>query len=855
MKKKQDKSRKNKAAPLLLFIIAVFCILGTVVFSVARKISKEMSASAIQNLSESLELMKGTIEAILLKEAEFQQLMAQELVNIDNPEEFIQTYNRNQTMVRITLILSGQTEGISNTGEVLSESELDFSSGKMVDGLPISQSYINHMGTWAYSMKCPVVKDGKDMGTLYVEYIYDTFDKSLPDGFYNGRAYLYIMDAKSERLVLKPKGMGERSAGHLNLNDFYRANNIWEQDLREAVSECVKNGENILFYHNIRGKNSLNYMWALNEGSLYLIGYVPIEAIQQEGTTVNQNILVVVLVMLTAFFLCCMLYYLNQRQQIKIRKEREKEREIHNQQLAEALQAAQIASNSKTTFLSNMSHDIRTPMNAVLGFTTLLSKDAENVEKVREYTKKITASGQHLLSLINDILDVSKIESGKVVLTVEEFTLNDLVSSVDAIIRPMAREKEQEFHVEVTGIQHEYLLGDKTRINQILINLLSNAVKYTPEGGNIWFRMIGLKQRSSQYEHIRIEVEDNGYGMTPEYLKTIFDAFTRAENSTTNKVQGTGLGMAITKNIVELMGGSIDVFSEVNKGSIFKVELEFRIPEGHANKKFWEERGISRILAVDPDMECCKNIQMLMKDAGVMADIASCPEDAMRFLDGKDKGYHMVLLDWNLAHMDGIQFIKKIREALPVAVPILFLSDHGSEGMEEALKIENTGILAKPFFVSACKEKIAEMQSKSGEEDALGDVKEENLEGLYFLAAEDNMINAEILKEVLSMEKAGCEVVENGQLAVERFTSAKEDEFDAILMDVQMPVMNGYEATRAIRALSRKDAGKIPIIAMTANAFAEDEKAALAAGMNVHLPKPIDIELLKKVIRECTRKE
>ena len=228
-------------------------------------------------------------------------------------------------------------------------------------------------------------------------------------------------------------------------------------------------------------------------GAIYLIGYVPIEAIQQEGRAVNQNILIVVVVMLVAFFLCCLLYYFNQRQQSKVRREREAERELHSKQLAEALQAAQIASKSKTTFLSNMSHDIRTPMNAILGFTTLLAKDADNPVKVREYTRKITASGQHLLSLINDVLDVSKIESGKVVLTIGEFTLNSLVSSVDAIIRPMANARSQNFDVSVTGIKHEYLVGDETRINQILINLLSNAVKYTPKGGNIWFRIIGLE--------------------------------------------------------------------------------------------------------------------------------------------------------------------------------------------------------------------------------------------------------------------------------------------------------------------------------------------------------------------------
>ena len=527
------------------------------------------------------------------------------------------------------------------------------------------------MGTWAYCIKCPVIKEGKEIASLYVEYIYDSFDKSLPEGFYNQKAMLYIMDAETERFVLKPKGMGERSAGHLNLTDFYRANDIQEEGLREKVKACLKENQNIMFYHDIRNKNSLTYMWAVNGGTLYLIGYVPIEAIQQEGRTVNQHIFTVVAVMLIAFFLCCILYYFNQRQQTRLRKEREEERKISNRRLAEALQAAQVASNSKTMFLSNMSHDIRTPMNAVLGFTTLLAKDAENPEKVREYTKKIMASGQHLLSLINDILDVSKIESGKVVLNVEEFTLNDLVSSVDAIIRPMAEAREQKFQVEVTGIKHEFLLGDETRINQILINLLSNAVKYTQTGGNIWLRIIGLKQRSDQYERIRIEVQDNGYGMTKEYLGTIFDAFTRAENSTTNKVQGTGLGMAITKNIIELMGGTIDVYSEVNQGSLFRVELEFRIPEGQADRKFWTEKGISRILAADADGKVCETIQTLMADVGVETDRANTIEEVLSLLHKCDHAqtyYQVILLGGNTADFGCVQMAQRVREEVDKSI-------------------------------------------------------------------------------------------------------------------------------------------------------------------------------------------
>ena len=856
MGKKHDESRKDRGISLLVSIILVFSFLAVIVFSVSHKISKEMAASATQNLNESLDLIKCTIEAILNKEAEYQRLMAQGIAAMEEPEDYIRQYQRSETMMKIALIRYGESEGISSTGEVFTEKELDFSAGGTVDGLPVSQSYLNYMGTWAYCIKCPVVKGEQEIGTLYVEYVYDSFDKSLPEGFYNKKAMLYIMDAETERFVLKPKGMGERSAGHLNLTDFYRANAIQEEGLREEVEACLKENKNIMFSHDIRNKNSLNYMWSVNGGTIYLIGYVPIEAIQQEGRSVNQNIFIVVAVMLIAFFLCCLIYYFNQRQQDKIRKEREAEREISNRRLADALQAAQIASNSKTMFLSNMSHDIRTPMNAVLGFTTLLAKDAENPDKVREYTKKIMASGQHLLSLINDILDVSKIESGKVVLNVEEFTLNDLVSSVDAIIRPMAEAREQKFFVEVTGIKHECLMGDETRINQILINLLSNAVKYTPTGGKIWLRIIGLKQRSSQYEHIRIEVQDNGYGMTQEYLKTIFDAFTRAENSTTNKVQGTGLGMAITKNIIELMGGTIEVTSEVNQGSLFRVDLEFRIPEGQTDKQFWSEKGISHILVADADAEVCDNIRMLMEEVEVKADVAHTLEETVSLLraceSGQDK-YHVILLEGNISDIGISQTITRIREEAGDEPPILLMTEHDEADIENALQIKNTDVLMKPFFASAFKEKIREMQAEQTQPGETEESDNNSLEGMHFLAAEDNEINAEILREILLLEKAGCDIVENGQLAVERFENSQEGEFDAILMDVQMPVMNGYDATRAIRALEREDARKIPIIAMTANAFAEDEREALNAGMDVHLAKPVDIELLKKVIRQYTK--
>lgn len=861
MEKNHQKSKKGRGIALILAIIAIFCVLGTVVYSVAGKISSQMSQSAVDNLSESLELLEGTVQAIFKKEAEFQKLLAEEIASADDPGEFVQSYSMNGTMVKISVISSNEHKGVSNTGEAFSADDLDFSLDNTVDGLPLSQSYMNDMGTWAYTMKCPIVKEGNEVATLYIEYIFDSFDEALPEKFYSDNAKYYMMDTKTQRFVLKPKGLGDRAAGHVNLEDFYRANKILEPHIHKEVSSCINSADDMMFYHDIQRNESLIFMWAVNDGAIYLVGYVPITAIQKEGKAVNQNIFVVMFVTIIAFLICCGVYLLTHRQQERDRKEREMEKENHNKQLKEALHAARIASSSKTMFLSNMSHDIRTPMNAILGFTTLLAKDADNPVKVREYTKKITASGQHLLGLINDVLDVSKIESGKVVLTVGEFTLNNMISSVDAIIRPMAKDKGQTLEVTVTGVRNEHLIGDETRMNQILINLLSNSVKYTQEGGIICLRIIGLEQRSKQYERIRIEVEDNGYGMTPEYLAVIFDPFTRAENSTTNKIQGTGLGMAITKNIVDLMGGTIEVKSEVDQGTIFSIELELRIPDGKSDKEFWQEHGVTRILAVDDEEEIRNNIRMLMGEAGVSTDIAAGGEDAIRQLQSiREQGnddYDMILLDWKMPDMDGIETAKQIRASLSKEVPIVLLTAFDWDELEEAADCAGiNGFLAKPFFVSAFKEKVLELRDHQVQEETTEEAEEGNrLEGWRFLVAEDNAINSEILLELLDIEGAIGDIVENGQLAVERFQSSEPKEFDAILMDVQMPVMNGYEATKAIRALEREDAKTIPIIAMTANAFAEDVKDAKDAGMDAHIAKPIDMEVVKKTLNKYVKRE
>lgn len=402
-----------------------------------------------------------------------------------------------------------------------------------------------------------------------------------------------------------------------------------------------------------------------------------------------------------------------------------KEAELKNRMaMEEAYRAAKAANEAKTVFLSNMSHDMRTPMNAIIGFSALVDRDAEQPDKVRQYNGKIAASGQHLLNLINNVLDMSKIESGQSALNIAPFELKELLEELDAAMQPQIQEKRQSLEIGVSGLKEERLLGDRLRLRQILLNLMSNAVTYTLESGKIALTVLGLPETSRGYAHLRFQVQDNGIGISPEFMEHIFDPFTRENNTTASGILGAGLGMAITKNLVDLMGGTISVQSTQGQGSTFRVELELRYPDAQP----------------------------------------------------------------------------------------------AETGPREQTSLPTSGA--------------------------------NSLEGLRMLVAEDNDINAEILEELLSCEGVSCERTENGQEALERFRQMPPGSFAAVLMDIQMPVMNGYEAARAIRGLDRPDAKTIPIVAMTANAFTEDVQNSMESGMNAHLAKPINMAVLKSVLEQ-----
>ena len=817
MKTTENAVRDRKGfARLTLVIVLIFAVMGASIWAVSKKTSDDMADAAILNLNENLNLMESTVEAIQDGEAQFQRLLATELAAAGDPAAAVERLGKSDAAALISVVPEGADAGVSNDGAPFDPASLDFSGGGAIEGLPVSQAYVNAEGSWAYTVKCPIERDGVPIAELYTEYTFDAIDQSLPQGFYGQRAVLYLMDAATERFVLKPEGMGERDAGHVNLEDFYRANNITDPAILAMVEDGIANRENIMFAHKVKGTEALCYLWSIGDGTTYLVGYVPMEAIQREAQAVNVALIMVASITIAAFCLCVILYGFNRRKQARAQRAREEERALHAEQLAQALRAAEVANESKSAFLANMSHDIRTPMNAVLGFTTIIEKEADNPAKVRDCAGKIMASGRHLLDLINDVLDISKIESGKASLTLAEFDLGDSLAAAESIIAPMARDKGQTFCAEIRSVRHE--------------------------------RFIGLPAHSNALEHLRIEVEDDGYGMTPEFLKTIFDSFTRAENSTTNKVQGTGLGMSITKSLVDLMGGTIEVESEVGKGSLFRVDLELRIPEEQAAGYFWERANIKRMLVADASPAAHAAIADFMEGTGVEVDVAASADAARKLVEAHG-GYDVVLVGVPWLDDAAVRAADGLRAS--AETPLLFMLEHTFDQDDDVVLPQGAAVLTKPFFPSMLKQKIETVRGVGTDED---DDLAQVLSGKHFLAAEDNFLNAGILTDLLEMEGATVEIVENGKLAVERFERCEPGEFDAILMDVQMPVMNGHAAAQAIRALARADAATIPIFAMTADAFVEDEKAALAAGMNAHVAKPLEIDELRRAVDRFVEK-
>ncbi len=552
------------------------------------------------------------------------------------------------------------------------------------------------------------------------------------------------------------------------------------------------------------------------------------------------------------------------RKGIREREKAQLELEAKNKELAEsqkalsdALVAAEQANRAKTTFLNNMSHDIRTPMNAIVGFTALAASHIDNKEQVQDYLGKISISSQHLLSLINDVLDMSRIESGNVTIEPSDVHLPDVIHDIKAIIQPNVTSKQLDLFIDTQDVVHEDVVADKLRLNQVLLNILSNAVKFTPNGGFISFRVIEKPSASADVANFEFRIKDSGIGMSEEFQKTIFESFSRERSSTVSGIQGTGLGMAITKNIVDMMGGAITVSSEAGKGSEFVVNLPFKIGESSAKPKALPELEGLRALVADDDTNTCLSVCAMLREIGMRPDWTNYGKEAVvRAKEAFDQGdeFRVYIIDWLIPDQNGIETTRRIRKAIGSDVPIIILTAYDwADIEEEALEAGVTAFCSKPLFMSELRGVLSKPLLGLHEEAPAVESPSHPSPGKRLLLAEDNEMNQMIATAILEDAGFAVEIAGDGREAVDMMQAMPAGYYDAILMDVQMPRMDGYEATQAIRDLDDPAKAAIPIVAVTANAFQEDRDAALQAGMNGHLAKPYDIPVIMETLSDILR--
>lgn len=616
------------------------------------------------------------------------------------------------------------------------------------------------------------------------------------------------------------------------------------QQAIDEIRDAVANDKEFSIYAHVHGQRRNIYFVPLKNSEWYLATVMMYGSLDNAVKDLGHSHLTDALVAcaLILFFLALLfaVYFRISYEQLK--------------ELRHEKKRADNANMAKSEFLSNMSHDIRTPMNAIVGMTAIAASNIDNVKVVKDSLRKITLSSKHLLGLINDILDMSKIETGKLSITSEQVSLRDFMDNIVSIAQPLIKEKNMKFDIFIKNILCENIYSDNTRLNQVLINLLSNALKYTPENGEI---SVTLSQEESpkgeNYVRTHFHVRDNGIGMSEEFQQTIYDAFIRADNKRVNKVEGSGLGMAITKYIVDAMDGTIELQSEINQGTEFHIILDFEKATVSEDEMVLPDMDI---LLVDDDEELCRDTIPLLQEIGLQAEYATDGATAVEMAKKRydeQKDYQIVLLDYKMPDMNGIETARQIRKHLGQKVPILLISAYDWSDVEtEAQEVGISGFISKPLFKSTLYHGLEPFANPKEDKQESANEPQYDFHGKRLLVAEDFDMNWEICKALLSVHGFELDWAENGQICVDLFNDSEPGYYDAILMDLRMPVMNGYQATEAIRASERTDAN-IPIIAMTADAFSEDVQHCLDCGMNTHVAKPIDIPKLLRILQEYLR--
>ena len=654
----------------------------------------------------------------------------------------------------------------------------------------------------------------------------------------------------------------------LRANDILRNRqyddlSLYQTSYNDARCFGIEIGDEGLLKLLNRGVNILGSDYAQNisyryTGGLYSYDFIDV---LRENTALF-GVIILAIIALVVFLLVRGIKH--SKKEIREKEAARLELEEKNKELAEsqkalsdALAVAEHANHAKTTFLNNMSHDIRTPMNAIVGFTALAASHIDNKEQVQDYLGKISVSSQHLLSLINDVLDMSRIESGRVTIEETDVHLPDVIHDLRTIIQSNIASKQLELFIDTQDVMHEDIITDKLRLNQILLNILSNAIKFTPAGGTISFRVIEKPSPVDNLANYEFRIKDNGIGMSEEFQKTVFEAFTREKTSTVSGIQGTGLGMAITKNIVDMMGGVITVHSTEGKGSEFIVELPCKISTVPIIIEPLPELKGLRALVADDDTNTCLSVCSMLREIGMRPDWTNYGKEAVirakEALNQADE-FRVYIIDWLMPDLNGIETVRRIRKVIGDNTPIIILTAYDwADISDEAKEAGVTAFCSKPLFMSELRNVLA--QPFMAAEDTRSENKNEPAEmpdftGKRVLLAEDNEMNQMIAEAILTESGFIVEIACDGIEAVEKMKTAPAGYYDIILMDIQMPKMDGYEAAKQIRALDDKKKANTPIVAVTANAFEEDRQTALEAGMNGHLAKPYDIPAIIETLTE-----
>ena len=842
---------KNRTARFLIVSLVCISLLCVLVFSYMAVRMNRRGAEAIGQLGSIY--MAGMSEQAATHfgttiELRLSQVGA--LVDSVPPDT-----SRDMASARVALSYNARARGFDHLAlcrpdgsfEMLYGSQMTVSGGDgfvdaMIGGEETMATGRDELGQELLLMGIPAaypMEDGQSVAlvaALPASYIRDTLSLDADDAL----IYYFIIDPEGS-FIVRDSDVTDESYFQRVRDRYDSVGDMSPEQYLERLEQTMAEGKSFSGEFVIEGERRYLYCASLPYSDWYLLLFMPygqldrtVNALSQQwGLAALSSCLVILLALLAVFS-----WYLHLERR-------------HVRELEEARLAAEHANRAKSEFLSNMSHDIRTPMNGIVGMTAIASANLDNISQVQNCLKKIALSSRHLLGLINDILDMSKIESGKLTLHMEQVSLQESLQSVAHIVQSQANAKSQRFDVYVGQICDENVYCDSVRLSQVLLNLVGNAIKFTPEGGCIQvFCGQEPSPRGEAWTRVHLRVKDNGIGMTPEFQQRIFDSFSREDSQRVQKTEGSGLGMAITKYIIDAMGGTIEVQSELDKGTEFHVTLDLEkapVREDEMALPPW------RVLVVDDDELMCRSAAATLEGLGCQVQWVLDGEQALELVRqhlGREDDYRVVLLDWQLPGMDGIKTARSIRQAGGQSTLLLITAADWSELEESARQAGIAGAIAKPLFRSNLYYGLKSFCDLDSAVPADQEDRSALLTGRRVLLAEDNDLNWEIAEELLSEAGLVMERAENGQVCADKFQASAPGWYDAILMDIRMPVMNGYEATRTIRAMDRPDAASVPIIAMSADAFSDDVKRCLDCGMNAHVAKPIDVDEITRLLEK-----